>query len=515
MRDTKRLFAIVFFPVALGAILTLPACGGSGNTSPLPTQAVTADSNGKHIGHGATPTPAPSGSPVQSSPAPSSSPVSLSTSSPAPVATATPCSSGCITPIAASDFNNSVGVNLHLEWDGNQEWDVDYSKWSSTLINSPIKYLRTGFCAYGTASSWCVNSYAPRFNQLASAGKLFDILGDPWMGWTMSTSGCNGGTGGCTSGYPANVGLNAAAINAYEGPNECNIGGGHCTQYGTSTTSYPWAPGVLNVWEPELWTLRSSSVAILGPAAGLCNYSQFPNLSAYINYSSIHDYWAPLNPEDGHTDNCISSSNTYVGTKPIISTESGYSTGPPYSEYGAESQLAQERYVGRILFMHLNPRYNIKRTYIYDLVSETGLSEGDYGLLNPPGSTNAYQPKPAWNRLMQLMSYFSDTGTSPKTPISYTLTGDTSGKLWQDLFQRSDGTYVLVPWIGQVMWDYTTDTDNTPIRENLTLTLPSSITQVTVTQFGDNGTKSVSTLNGTNGQFTVPVSSLIEAISFK
>jgi len=416
-----------------------------------------------------------------------------------------------VTPLAASAFNDSVGLNLHLEYHNNTVWDADYSRWAPTLISSPIIHLRFGFCHYGTAETWCTGSYASRWNALAAAGKKMDVLSDPWMGWTMATSGCNGGTGGCTSGYSGSVGLNVGAIEAYEGPNECNNGGGDCMNYGTSPNT-TWPTGSLPRWSPEIWTLHSSSVAILGPAAAYCDYSQFPNLSSYVDYGAIHDYWFPLQPENGHTDSCIGSVQTYVsGSKPIISTESGYSTGPPYKEYGGESQLAQERYTPRILFMHLNPRYNISRTYLYDLVDSTSDPDGDFGLLD----SVTFAPKPAWTRLMQLMLFFTDSGISPRTPLAYTLTGDTTGKRWQDLFQKSNGTYILVPWLGTQVWDWTTASDLAPTKETLTLTLPTSVTTVTLTQFGDNGAQTITTLAGSNGHFALPVSSLVETVSFQ
>lgn len=415
-----------------------------------------------------------------------------------------------VTPLAAAAFNDAIGVNVHLEYHNDATWDAGYGTWAPTLIASPIVHLRFGFCHYGTASAWCTGSYAARWNELAAAGKKIDVISDPWMGWTTATSGCNGGPGGCTSGYPAAVGLDARAIEAYEGPNECNNGGGDCTDYGTSAP-IAWPAGALPAWSPELWTLHSDTVSIWGPAAARCDYAQFPNLSALIDDVAIHDYWFPLQPENGHTDRCIASARTFLSaSKPVISTESGYSTGPPYARYGGESRLAQERYTARFLFMHLNPRYGIARTYIYDLVDSATDPDGDFGLLDPA----TYAPKPAWTRLMQLMSYFADTGAPARVPLTYALTGDTTGMLWQDLFQRSDGTYVLVPWLGTRQWDWATASDLAPTTETLTLVLPPTVTSLTVTAFGDNGARTVTTLAGVNGTFSLPVSSLIEAVRF-
>jgi hypothetical protein len=46
------------------------------------------------------------------------------------------------------------------------------------------------------------------------------------------------------------------------------------------------------------------------------------------------------------------------------------------------------------------------------------------------------------------------------------------------------------------------------------LTLPSSVTSISVTKFGDNGAETVTSIAGSNGVFSLPVSSLVEAVSF-
>jgi hypothetical protein len=338
------------------------------------------------------------------------------------------------------------------------------------------------------------------------------------MGWTTGTSGCNG-TNGCTSGYPAALGLTGSAIDAYEGPNECNNNGGNCTTYGTSATSYPWNPGVLNVWEPEIYTLLAPGVSIYGPSAAGCDGSQFPRLAPYLTTLALHDYPGSLEPENGTTTDCQTDSRTHMGdsTTPSVTTETGYTTGPPYTDGDSPvDRLTQERYLSRLLMMRLNANVNIRRTYLYELIdypasncNGTTTAYSCYGLLD-----GSYNPKPAWTRLTQLLSYFADAGTAHRTPLTYKLTGDTSGVLWVDLFQRSNGNYVLVPWLATRLWDITNHVDLAITSENLTLTLPSTVTTLTVTQFNDNGAQVVTHPTCTAGVCTVPVTSLVEGIEF-
>lgn len=418
--------------------------------------------------------------------------------------------------MAVSAFNDSVGINLHLEYHNNTAWDTNYPSWSPTLLSSPVKHLRFGLCHYGLSENWCSGAYHDRFNALAAAGKTMDILTDPWMGWTVGTSGCNG-NGGCLSGYLAALGLTASAVDAYEGPNECNNGGGNCDIYGTSGGNYPWPVGVLNVWSPEVFTLASSGVSIYGPGAAFCDSSQFPNLSASINALALHDYPGNANPENGDTVSCLSSARAHTGgggTQPGVTTETGYTTGPPYTASdGPVSRLAQERYIGRQIAYRLNPTINIKRMYIYELFDDVSshCSGSDdyqcYGLLDA-----SYSPKPAWTRLMQLMSYFTDTGTPSLTPLTYSITGDTTGKLWQDLFQRGNGNYELVLWLATN--NFVSGADVAPTNETVTLTLPVSVKKIVVTRWQDNGAVTTTTINSTNGVFSIGANSLLHAISF-
>ncbi len=125
-----------------------------------------------------------------------------------------------------------------------------------------------------------------------------------------------------------------------------------------------------------------------------------------------------------------------------------------------------------------------------------------------------FKPKLVWTRIGQLMTYFTDSGTSPRKPVAYTLTGDTTKLLYQVLFQKSDGTYVLVPWLGTQIWNYSTLTDYSPTTETLTLSVPSTVTSVAVTTFGDRGAENTTTHSVSNGKVSLQVSSLVEAIAF-
>jgi hypothetical protein len=116
---------------------------------------------------------------------------------------------------------------------------------------------------------------------------------------------------------------------------------------------------------------------------------------------------------------------------------------------------------------------------------------------------------------MQLMQLFSDTAPAPRTPIAFSVTGDTSGTLDHLLFQRSNGSYLLVLWLAQPVYDPSTRAVLPVASENLDVSLPASVAAATLTAFGDNGASSVTSLTATNGSVVVPVRSTVSVLEFR
>ncbi|HTJ28659.1 MAG TPA: hypothetical protein VMA36_21070 [Candidatus Limnocylindria bacterium] len=403
------------------------------------------------------------------------------------------------TPLPASLFNDSVGVALHLPYRATA-WDTDYARWSPILLASPIKHVRDSFCDGGAADSFCTGAWLPRWKNVAAAGITIDVITNPGMGWD---SACNGT---CFRDYTAQLGIDPTSIDAYEGPNECDEPD-HCKAYGVRSTS---AAITVGSWTPLLWTLRSPGTAIYGPAMAFPRgYAKFGTLSQYMDFGSIHDYPGDSYPENNVVPSWRAGAAAMSGPLPLVSTESGYNTDPTFSNHGV-SQLAQERYLPRILFTHLS--YGIKRTYLYELFDyppEAGQGQ-DFGLLNAD-----YSPKPAWTRLIQLMRYFQDAGTSQPSPLAYGMSGDGSGTLHHVLFQRSDRTYLLVLWLGTSLWDSASHTDTEPRSEDVTITLPKVPASAVFTQFKDRGQMRTDPVNRPGQTVRVDVTSLVSVLSFR
>lgn len=389
---------------------------------------------------------------------------------------------GSETPLAASDFTDSIGVNLHMTY-VTSPYDVDFDKWSPTLIASGIKHVRDAICPY--AFAWCQGVESVRINQLAAAGVHTDFLTSMAQTFTYVQS------------YAQMMNV-APAAEAYEGPNECDV----------SPDCNAWQ-SVEAAWQQQLFTLAVAPVTIIGPSmVTQQGYASLGNLSAYLNVGNIHDYVGTDLPESANgAASHLMWATAMSGNKPVWSTEVNYSTDPTFANNGVP-QVVQERYLPRLLFEHL--RLGIKRTYIYQLF-DFGADGGAYmGMLD-----SNYAPKPAWTRLLQLMQLFHDGGTSPRTALAYTIAGENTGTLDHLLFQRSDRSYLLVLWLAQRIYDPSTHTVLTPSTEKLQVTLPASVTGATLLQFGDYGVLNQSTLTPSNGVLIVPVGPLIAILEFQ
>ncbi len=406
-------------------------------------------------------------------------------------------------------FNDSIGVNTHLQF---TIYDQNYNSWAPMLLSSGIKHVRDAFCNWGTSSGYCTGTWKSRFLAFYNAGIRFDIIADPWMGWTTSTTGCHGT---CLNGYVAAMGLPSNSVESYEGPNECDVGWVDCTWLGT--TSGQTTQNVVAKWSPLIWNLRSSTVKIYSPAmAGSNSYYNYGYIGNYTNGCAVHDevnaYQTPEFTMLQYYPNYIKGCQSFVGNEPLIGTESdGWNTdisgGAGKCKNGAADQLAQERYFPRDLLLHIQRGV---RVYPFELLDEGANGQCyQYGLID-----SHFKPKLVWNRIGQLTTYFADSGTSPRKAVAYSLTGDTTKSLYQVLFQKSNGTYILVPWLGTQIWNYSTLSDLAPATETLTLHVPSTVTSIAVTTFGDRGAESTTTHSVSSGTVTLQVSSLIEAVAF-
>jgi hypothetical protein len=128
------------------------------------------------------------------------------------------------------------------------------------------------------------------------------------------------------------------------------------------------------------------------------------------------------------------------------------------------TERAAAKYTLRALFDMLAA--GIERTYIYSLLNDDHKTQ-NFGLL-----TTDLRKRPAYHALKNLMALFADEITTP-TDLDYTITGHNASTK-QHLFQRSDGSYLLVLYQDVLSYNRTTFQDIEPAPVNVTITLPAS-----------------------------------------
>jgi hypothetical protein len=387
------------------------------------------------------------------------------------------------TPLSASVFNDSIGVNLHMTYAGGA-YDSDFATWSPILAASGIKHVRDAICP-SLMLSWCVTTESARVEQLALGGIRFDMR--TFMSETFSY----------VASYAVTMDV-TQAIESYEGPNECDA---------SPDCPVNWQ-SIEGPWQQQLYTLKSPGVTIVAPSmTSAAGYDALGNLAAYADYGNIHDYAAAYPPEAGLAAPLhLQWAALMTGSDPVWCTENGYNTDPTYANNGVP-QVVQERYLPRMLLEHL--RLRVMRTYIYQLFDFGPDGGSNMGLLNAD-----YTPKPAWTRLLQLLHLFADGAPAPRTPLTYSITGDTSGTLDHLLLQRSDGSYLLAVWLAQPVYDIASRTVLPIASETLAVNLPASASDATLTAFEDNGALAKSTLTGSNGSFQIPVRTTVSILEF-
>jgi hypothetical protein len=219
------------------------------------------------------------------------------------------------------------------------------------------------------------------------------------------------------------------AIEAYEGINEYDI-------------SHPdgdaaWAATVRDTQRTLYRTVRANaalaSVRVIGPSLADAGSARLVgDISALMDDGNVHDYFGGHEPgTSGYGDNAYGTIHMWLGearemagTKPIISTESGYATpGSPRSVDAA----TQGAYIPRLFLDHYEA--GIARTYDYELVDEGGPPFATYGLVD-----SNFQPKPAFNALANLMALLSNVPSNASGSLAFTLAGNRLALLlWREV----------------------------------------------------------------------------------
>jgi hypothetical protein len=314
----------------------------------------------------------------------------------------------------ADAFVDSIGVNTHFE-NSSMPYMAQFPQVKTLLTAAGIRHFRNNI------------SFSPAF--IANVQQL----GAANIHGTYVTLPSN--TMSDVQGYPALV---SPSLEQFEAPNEPDDQGGQpnwlqpCIAYQHSL--YSWVKS----------SPATAGYPVLGPGLAFAsNFQQLGNLSSYLDVGNFHDYMGAYNPgfvggPYGGMKAIVADAQITSGNKPVMSTETGYSTilGNPSIDYRTDL-----RYVTRLYLEQFNA--GISRSYVYEFIDESAAvqSFGTNGLLQ-----NNLTPKPAYTGVASLIGALNDPGAPFTTsPLNYNLSGLST--VHHLLMQKRNGTYVLAIWL--------------------------------------------------------------------
>jgi len=426
------------------------------------------------VSPGPCPTMAPTPRPSASASAPPSPSPSASASSNPPVAP-TPNPNA----VAAQSFTDAVGVNVHLGYYGTPYDPSNLATIQAQFAQLGVKHLRDGMILGSSQAA-----QAPEFSQLATNdGIRFDFIMTPGATQAQVTQWLNA-TG------------NSATADACEYDNEYDI------SHPSSDTNWPATDRANGV--TVFNACKSIGASIYGPSmgGGTGGYSQVGDVSSYVDYSNIHDYFSWRNPGTGGWGGPdafganygslaynVNGAKVTAPSKPTVATETGY--GQDFSSSGNYvPDPVYQRYILRTFLEGY--RSGIKRTYKYeyaDLGANGGPTYGQFGLVD-----QTLYRKPVFYALANLLALLKDGAAPSAGYLNYAIAGG-DANLHSLLFHKSDGTFDLVLW--EETQEFTGDTTqiiSPAVAENLTITFGTAPSSLTAYKIVDGGSVASTTL---------------------
>jgi hypothetical protein len=368
-------------------------------------------------------------------------------------------------------FADSVGINIHLHYTQTPYY-TNFPMIRDSLVELGVRHERDGFIDNAE------QLYYDHHNELGRLGikGMFTTLASQDYPILQS--------------WPLRV---SDSFEAYENPNELDrVAGGLDTLESTM---------------PRLFSVSLAGTAPYFPVIGASltkspSYAQLGDTSAYIDFGNLHNYFGGRNPGTAGWGGLDANGNAYgglayqldfvritSGSKPIYSTETGYSNTPLITNWVSQEVAAM--YMPRLLFEHWNA--GIRRTYLYELLSNGTGSTSDWGLLASDGTK-----KPAYYAVANLVSLLGDKGPAfQPVDLNYSVVGGDS-TLHRLVLQKRDGSYFVALWVEQQGYDpdahVDMPVDPQPIVFNTAATFPS----VTVHQWDRQGAVTSTILPGGN-----------------
>lgn len=372
-------------------------------------------------------------------------------------------------------FTDSVGVNLHLNWQ-----DAGLAWGNFTLIKNAMQYLGARQARDGVPYvGWTL----PLFEQLADIGVKFTIL--------MNRDDLNA-SGSYASSLDRVQALQTSRPNSVaciEGLNEINNWTINWAGSNTGANLSLGRPIQQALWDQVHARPAIANIPIANLTLGGIDYNtaqaQLGNMSAWADYGTWHTYFGNGDQPRQNITNGQNVASAISPGKQLMTTECGYYTAVNDMAWGGGGvdYAAQARLMLTMLAVH--HQIGGKRAHIYELLdNNTDLNadqdiENSFGIFEGNGN-----PKPAATGIRNMLAALSDTATNAASfttgSLDYTMTGlPATGRHF--LLQKADGSFHVVVWAEPKVWNQPTRSRVVNGTTNVTLTLAAPATSLKVT----------------------------------
>ena len=377
---------------------------------------------------------------------------------------------GSVAPVAVASemprqsdgFVDSVGINVHLSEFGTF-YGNNFSGVLSLLQGAHIRHIRDG--SGGSNASLCNED-----RTLAANGIYVDVIAPASQSDFQMWMNCVG-----------------SAAELIEGLNEWDL-----------SNNPNWVADLRA--NQQALAQQYTSIPHVSPAlTSEAAYTAVGSLANLVSFGSTHVYFAGRNPGTsgwGASDQFgtygslswnLGMSAQVSGSHPIFINESGYSD---QSDQYALPAVTKARYMTRLLLNDWNGL--AARTYIYELIDESGPPFSHYGITDASGN-----PKPSYTAVGNLLGHLRDPGgTFSPVALNYNLIASTS--VAHTLLEKRNGTYELIIWNEVAEWNPDTSSAIATAPQVVQLQfakVPAALQQST---FNDSGAMNSTSLTSSN-----------------